>query len=128
MVYSNTGLPPGESWIHQDPFTISASCYRIYQRFESLARSGNNRESTYRSKLQKDYSSKIFKCDRLFCSMYRAGFDTEKLRDTLCLYHSRPFKCDVLSCEFAVIGFTSRRQSEEHWLLCHKNNTQKPSV
>ena len=75
--------------------------------------------------MQRQYGSRLFKCNRFGCPYFRTGFETKPDRDRHLRVHDRPYKCDRPNCDFSDMGFGSQARLNVH-LKYHEKQAKKP--
>ena len=75
--------------------------------------------------MQRQYGSRLFKCNRFGCPYFRTGFETKPDRDRHLRVHDRPYKCDRPNCDFSDMGFCSQARLNVH-LKYHEKQAKKP--
>ena len=75
--------------------------------------------------MQRQYGSRLFKCNRFGCPYFRTGFETKPDRDRHLRVHDRPYKCDRPNCDFSDVGFGSQARLNVH-LQYHEKQAKKP--
>lgn len=84
----------------------------------------NHKNGCNCKKLQREYGTRLFKCDRPGCAFFRTGFESRKDRDHHVNTHSRPFKCDTENCAFAGLGFATNSSLNVHKKKFHSHIDQ----
>ena len=64
--------------------------------------------------MQRQYGSRLYKCNRLGCPFFRIGFEAMSERDRHLRKHDRPYKCDRPSCDFSHMGLGSQARLHVH--------------
>ena len=119
---------PGESWVNEDPLTISATQLRVHQLCEAaLCPSTDHRQGCVCATMQRQYGSRLFKCNRFGCPYFRTGFEARSERDRHLRVHNRPYKCDRPNCDFSDMGFGSQARLNVH-LQYHEKQAKKPAA
>ena len=77
--------------------------------------------------MQRQYGSRLFKCNRFGCPYFRAGFETKPERDRHLGVHDRPYRCDRPNCDFSDMGFGSQARLNVH-LHYHEKQAKKPAA
>ena len=125
-LYALTQIFPGDSWVNEDPLTISATQLRVHGLLEAaLCPSSNHRQGCQCAKMQRQYGSRLFKCNRFACPYFRSGFETKPDRDRHLRVHDRPYRCDRPNCDFSGMGFGSQARLNVH-LQYHEKQARKP--
>ena len=75
--------------------------------------------------MQRQYGSRLFKCNRFGCPYFRTGFEARSERDRHLRVHDRPYKCDRPNCDFSDVGFGSQARLNVH-LHYHEKQAKKP--
>ncbi|KAL8828541.1 MAG: hypothetical protein Q9191_002532 [Dirinaria sp. TL-2023a] len=112
-------LDDGESWVNEDPLTISTTQWRVHVLFEEILCSSPSNHAA----MKRQYGSRLFKCNRLGCPLFRTGFESKPERDRHLRSHNRPYKCDRPNCDFAQMGFGSQARLTAH-LRYHEKPTE----
>ena len=75
--------------------------------------------------MQRQYGSRLFKCNRFGCPYFRSGFKSKPDRDRHLRVHDRPYRCDRPNCDFSGMGFGSQARLNVH-LQYHEKQAKKP--
>jgi Zinc finger, C2H2 type len=75
---------------------------------------------TSEREFEKRYGKNIFKCNRMSCQFFTAGFETADDRDTHVGNHERPFRCKDQACTGFTWGFARSKHLERHMLDHHR--------
>ena len=114
----------GDQWVDQDPLTISASQLRVSHLFEAaLCSTSNHQQDCGCFTIKRYYGTRLFKCNRFGCKLFRNGFESATDRTRHVRVHERPYKCDRLNCEFNHLGFSSQESLNIH-LRHHEGGKQ----
>ncbi|UPK92591.1 hypothetical protein LCI18_003526 [Fusarium solani-melongenae] len=63
-----------------------------------------------------------FKCPRLYCSKFSAGFRSQNTRDEHLNRHERPYRCTHSDCFLHDVGCESRERLEAHHNAFHRDS------
>ncbi|KAI1770676.1 hypothetical protein F4818DRAFT_432308 [Hypoxylon cercidicola] len=122
----NCQLSEDDSWVDQDPTTLSDITLQAHRTLESLLCSGDGHVKTCDClALQKHYGPWLFSCSYTMCWFRRVAFEKRLTRDQHIKHHRRPFKCPIASCEYSIIGFLSQVQCDQHYDLLHSAPVKK---
>ncbi|KAH6845783.1 hypothetical protein B0I37DRAFT_381087 [Chaetomium sp. MPI-CAGE-AT-0009] len=69
--------------------------------------------------IEKYYGVNLFKCPRLSCKYFSAGFATKEQRDQHLEKHKRPFQCTVAGCPSLALGLSSEKDLKKHMKVAH---------
>jgi hypothetical protein len=74
------------------------------------------------------YGERLFKCQYMYCSFRRHGFESKASRNSHEKEHEKPWNCYVEGCEFEKGGFLSRKMRDEHLERFHTHPDDLPKV
>ena len=68
------------------------------------------------------YGTHFYKCERVTCDYFHAGFSTQAALDGHSLRHDRPFQCPVQGCSIVLFGFSSNKDRDKHIRQYHPDD------
>ncbi|KAI9666681.1 MAG: hypothetical protein M1821_004617 [Bathelium mastoideum] len=106
-------------------FDLEQRTSRIREKIRSLACDPHlNRTDEHR--LRELYGLQNFKCPKIGCYYFLAGFVSDNARTEHLNRHDRPFTCTEMDCTFAKFGFEGQQQLEGH--LRHHHNSESSEI
>ena len=69
-----------------------------------------------------------FKCPKIRCLKFAAGFTNQPDRDLHILEHERPFKCSAEGCYARATGYSSQPALDAHFRRLHGNVSNKATL
>jgi hypothetical protein len=95
--------------------SLSMAVERNRKRMEEIANSTNKHVFHHqKALLTSNYGQDIFKCSKISCYWFYAGFKDKKTRDRHERRHNRPFVCNVPHCSKEELGFITNQDLEKH--------------
>lgn len=117
----SNGQNGGQNGVHTNGFASSSSSSANQQPNGSVNGNGNGASQSSGgtvpagpTTLAVFYGHSMYKCKRLACDYFIAGFDTAEKRDAHQKRHERPFACEVTDCQTGQFGFSSNKDLERH--------------
>jgi hypothetical protein len=89
------------------------------ERARKMIEKMSTKTKSPKDQLDQYYGETRFKCPKLTCHWFHAGFLTEKARKDHVARHERPFRCEVTDCSAEDIGFKTNKQLEKHVRMFH---------
>lgn len=72
--------------------------------------------------IEERYGNNLFKCSRLSCQFFVAGFTTPKRRQEHLEKHTRPFRCPDEACTGFMFGFVLKKEWDKHMMNDHSGH------
>jgi hypothetical protein len=100
---------------------LAKALNRNRQAMEDLLMNGTRQDNIDHNALaiSRIYGTSIFKCSKLTCFYFYAGFSTKLDRDKHVKRHDRPFECTFPGCTMQDCGFMSNMDLEKHKKFFH---------
>jgi ankyrin repeat protein len=108
---------PAKQANHKDPLDLLERLADIRSALEKL---GSKSTVIQRRKIEEQYGSQLFKCPKVYCKFFYAGFLGLEEREKHLMKHRRAYYCAYLGCHMASLGCVTPVELEKHVLEFHQ--------